>query len=564
MIKDAALIPATSTNRLASYLGVAVVLALVIVALVPAMPSLYHMPGTDNAIFLLMGDKIRQGNLPFRDWYDHKPPLIFYLNALGLWLGQGSRWGVWAVELVSLVAAALCGYAFLKRYFGVLAAALGVSATLLSLSLVFERGNLTEEYALPYTFAAFLLLAQEEERPRPGWRMAAVGMMIAMASTLKQPLAGFGLAVTAYLLLRYLVNGQPCLFVLAMARIFLGFAAVWLAWFAYFLFLGIFPEFWDAAFALNFALSSQPLADRLSALRSAIVMLWNLSGYFLAGMLAWLAAVVLLLRDSRSYLTLAGRPTRGQPVGNDPQTAPLLLPLVIGAVGFPVDLVLSGLSGSNFVHYFTALLPTLTVLIAFLAHALVELFRPASKHMPSPIWLAALFIPVLAPGAYSTIDQMGPRGDRQIEAMIEYVNANTQPGDTIYQWGINPQVYIFTGRDSPSRYFFPNHLFIDGYSGQEQTAEFLHSLQAHPPAVIFDGSIERIPLLIPVAPESCEVVKDPAYYAQYVAKWEGIDSDKMPQMPQGMDEVYFWICENYAPAGTVGELGWRVYRWKGN
>ncbi len=610
MIKRNNLFPAITPDRLALYLGAAVVLALVVIALVPAMPSLNRMPGTDNAIFLLMGDKIRQGALPFRDWYDHKPPLIFYLDAAGLWLGNGSRWGVWAIELFSLAAASLFGFAFLKRYFGVLAAVVAVSATLLNLVLVYERGNLTEEYALPYQFAAFFLLSQEDRNSKPGWRLVAIGVMAAMASTLKQPLAGFLAAVFAYLLIRYAGREQWKQFLLAAGLILLGFVAVWAAWFAYFFFIGIFPGFWDAAFALNFALSDISTGKRLESLLSALTMLSGMSGYFLAGMLAWLGAAVLLLRDQRIHQTITSRlfggvlafaglclvglgltgktgfviagvmlaalggigvtgraarwarSWRSTPAANLPVA--LLLPVVIAVVDFPVNLILSSLSGSNFVHYFTALLPSLTVLIAFLSYTMLNLFRRAAHSMAPQVWLAVMLVPVLGPGIYNTLDQIGPHDDRQIEALIDYVNANTQPGDTIYQWGINPQVYIFTGRDSPSRFFFPNHLFINGYSGLAQSSEFLHALQAHPPAVIINGSIERIPLLIPEAPEPCDAVKDPAYYEHYVAKWRDQAAYDFPQMPQGMDDVYLWICQNYTSAGLVGELGWQVYRWKGN
>jgi hypothetical protein len=610
MIKQKTLPPSISSVRLAPFWGAAVVLILVVVALIPAMPFLNHMPNTDNSIFLLVGDKIRQGDLPYIDWYDHKPPLIFYLNALGLWLGQGSRWGVWAIELVSLSAAGLFGFAFLKRYFGVLAATLAVGATLLNLVLVYERGNLTEEYALPYQFAAFFLLAQEEKNSRPGWRMVAIGCTIAMASTLKQPLAGFGIAIFAWLLVRYAQQEQWQLFLAAAGKILLGFAAVWAGWFAYFYLLGIFPEFWDAAFVLNFALTDIPLLKRLGVLFSAVTMLWEWSGYFLAGMLAWLAAAVLLLKDGRIHRALTSRlfgwvvalaglclfalGLRGQAgfiifgifmvvigilgglgkiqrwlanrqeAGQGPfQTEALLLPLIIMVVDFPVNLVLSGLSGRNFSHYFTALLPSLSLLIAFLAYALPGLFQHAARRMPSQVWLAVLLIPVFSSGVANTMDQIGPRGDRQIEAIIDYVNANTRPDDTIYQWGTSPQVYFITGRDSPSRYFFPQHLFFDGYSGLAQTSEFLQALRARPPALIIEGGIERIPFLILASPESCDIVRDPAYYAQYVAKWKDIVPYDLPQMPQGMDEVYFWICQNYTPAGPVGELGWQVYRWKG-
>ena len=254
-------------TRLLTVLPLAILLALALVALLPSLPTFYRTPNIDSSIFLYIGGKIRQGQLPFRDIYDHKPPLIFYLNALGLSLAGGSRWGVWALEWLSLSSAALLAYAFLRRYFGKAAAFIAVSAMLLNLAFVIERGNLTEEYALPFQFAALYLLARVDTLPAAGARsfgrgatFFALGVMLGMASTLKQPLAGVGLSIAVYLTFFFLVRRSPQRpdgrgWLSAAALIALGGAVVWLIWFAYFAAVGIFPEFWEAAFQYNFALS---------------------------------------------------------------------------------------------------------------------------------------------------------------------------------------------------------------------------------------------------------------------------------------------------------------------
>ena len=192
----------TPGNQTSHILWAVLILLVVLIALASAMPVLYPMPDTDASIFLFIGDKIKSGQLPFRDWYDHKPPLIFYLNALGLWLGQGSRWGVWAIY-ISAAAAALLGFVFLRRYYGKWIAALAVSATLMNLAFVFQRGNLTEEYALPFQFGVLLLLAGVDQGQKKTVRLLLIGLALSLASSLKQPLAGTGVAVAIYLFVYY-------------------------------------------------------------------------------------------------------------------------------------------------------------------------------------------------------------------------------------------------------------------------------------------------------------------------------------------------------------------------
>ena len=56
----------------------------------------------DNGFFLYAGSQILKGKIPYIDFWDSKGPIIFYINALGLLVGKGSRWGVWLLEFVFL------------------------------------------------------------------------------------------------------------------------------------------------------------------------------------------------------------------------------------------------------------------------------------------------------------------------------------------------------------------------------------------------------------------------------------------------------------------------------
>ena len=62
----------------------------------------YQSPNRDGGLFMYMGDRLLKGDVLYVDIWDNKGPLIFYLNALGLFLGRGLRWGVWGLEYVFL------------------------------------------------------------------------------------------------------------------------------------------------------------------------------------------------------------------------------------------------------------------------------------------------------------------------------------------------------------------------------------------------------------------------------------------------------------------------------
>ncbi|MBE0700004.1 MAG: hypothetical protein IH586_24015 [Anaerolineaceae bacterium] len=280
----------------------------------------------------------------------------------------------------------------------------------------------------------------------------------------------------------------------------------------------------------------------------------------LFGILLLIAAGIFFRKRLRQR-TVHSEP--GSPVESSLPVSPLFLPLVIGLVDFPVELILTSLSGNNFSHYFIALLPSLAILIAFLIGSVLELIRPAGGNFIKYAWAIVFVIPLFSQGIYETLDRIGPRGDRQIEQIAAYVIANTEPQDLIYQWGIIPSVHLMTGRDSPTGFFFPDPLFVDGYSGRTQTELLLQDFKAKPPVLIIDEGIPRLPLLTAPDPNRCETVKNPQIYEQFVKEWKDKVEYDLPQMPEGMDEVYYWICQNYKPVGPVGELGWQVYRLRG-
>ena len=109
--------------------------------------------GADSAIFYIIGKYWAQGFLPYVDLWDHKGPMIFFINCIGHLL-TGNKTGVFIIQVFSLSVFIYFTFLTFRRKFS-----LGVSSLLTLLSLFwlacsYEAGNLTEEYLLPYLAAA--------------------------------------------------------------------------------------------------------------------------------------------------------------------------------------------------------------------------------------------------------------------------------------------------------------------------------------------------------------------------------------------------------------------------
>ena len=582
-----------------SLVWILLIAALAAFALAYASPALMRITGIDYGIFQYAGEGILSGQLPYRDLYDHKPPTIFYLNALGLALGGGSRWGIWIIELISLTAAgALCAL-YLRRYFGRLPAALATAAFILNLTFFHQGGNFTEEYALPFEFGALFLLSLWDAGEHRRLQAFLMGACAAGASTLKQPLGAIAIGMGVYLLIRALEERNLRRFLSVALLAAAGFASVWAGWFAYFSLRGVLPQFWEAAFAYNVALSGISTAERLRALSTALLTLFNAAPFFMLALLSWLAAVPFILSHDGHVRTLISRRWLGWLLlfmgglglyngifrrGFIPYTAEQLgarqmveivlgialaalavvwlrsrlpgrllerlnhlwqenrtslrLPLLIAAIDLPVQLVMISLSGNNFEHYFMSALPSLTVLCAFF-------FWYLSSHrerVQATIWTLVLALPVLLVGAAAGLQKNHLSEDRYTRAIAQYVQSASRPGEAIFYWGNLVPVYIESQRQSPSRFFFTDPLFLKGYTDRRHTEVFLHELQAEPPALIISASNAERPLLYAADPAECSALAE-MKTAQSLAQAQFDRREVF--IPEGMPEVYAWICANY-------------------
>ena len=58
-----------------------------------------HQPlYADQGVFTSGAMHVLRGRVLYKDICDHKPPMIYVINAASLWLGDGSRSTIWLVE----------------------------------------------------------------------------------------------------------------------------------------------------------------------------------------------------------------------------------------------------------------------------------------------------------------------------------------------------------------------------------------------------------------------------------------------------------------------------------
>lgn len=101
----------------------------------------------DAGIFQEMGLLILQGGTPYIDLFDHKGPILFFIQALGLWISKD--WGLFVLQVVSLSMTMVVWSKMVKIMSDRKWVELVIPTILLCfLMLYYQRGDLCEEWCL--------------------------------------------------------------------------------------------------------------------------------------------------------------------------------------------------------------------------------------------------------------------------------------------------------------------------------------------------------------------------------------------------------------------------------
>ena len=249
----------------------------------------------DVNCFFTVGRGILHGLVPYRDLYEQKGPLVYFLFALAGQISESSYLGVyllegicfsWFLYLGGRIAETLSGQ---KNAYWISAALLAV---LIPITPAFSHGASAEEFFLPVLALGLwiVLKAMHEKKPLTDRQGFVLGLCTAAALWKKYTFCGLFAGLALAVLIWTLLTGKArCLPRLAGAFLLgcLALSALIVAWFAL---KGALPELWQAYFVNNLTQYSQnikgghydaPLPNLLNNLP------WSVPGVL---GLAWMAA----------------------------------------------------------------------------------------------------------------------------------------------------------------------------------------------------------------------------------------------------------------------------------
>ena len=421
--------------------------------------------GYDSSIFAYVGEGLAQGELPYRDRWDHKGPLTYLFHAVPYWTGLGPVYGQRLLQTPVLLASLWLLWRLCRAHWSNerLPALTALAAFLGGFALTVTGGSRTEDYALPFQMAALFLalappLASETNGRKAIARLLAIGALGGLAFLLRPNLIGPWLILPAFWLIEDRRSApRSMLWAGVGGATVLGLAV------AAFAAAGALRDLLEATILFNMAYTNFAPERAGSALLFYAQKYWLLSCFaLLAGGLAWMRRK----EDRIARLTL------------------LLL---------PVSLSLAAMTGRIYDHYYMVMLPPLALLLGLAAHTL----RQWLGAWTAPALLTALtllFAPSLAP-ALNPANMAEASGQNRValenlERLGAYLDRRSTPGDTVQT--LSPHIYHFTERPAPTRFIHTVWSLVPSPMLPRYAAEFIGEIRHRPPRFILEGRSNKL------------------------------------------------------------------------
>ena len=400
----------------------------------------------DEGGYSFIAKKILDGAIPYKDYFDHKPPGVYYAFALAFLLFGKSlftaRMLVFAVNVCTAVTIFFVGRALKKPAVGQLASVLFLFAALTPVYIGYLA--LTEPFVMLFSTLSILLYIKSDDGAKTKMVLLS-GVALGLATLFKQ--SAFPLLVAFYVFFllgfRLKENRTAAYFkhrVWNGAVIGIGMAIVWAPVIAYFAIKGALGDMIYCVFMFNeeyFAYSHFTDATR--------TLIWDrfmiYQFVFVIGIIAMAIAIIRYIAVKK-------------------YDYPLLLFLFFVCL-------LPQLAYFHFIQYFLTFLPVLCLLAAGTTMEIWMFMKYRPENEPTPVKSAlkkeplqtakVLLVFLVAMMVYTSAiniqNSYPPTRGQGVSALEIYISNHTSPGEKIFIFG-TPYYYFVLDRDPPSRHFY--------------------------------------------------------------------------------------------------------------
>lgn len=382
----------------------------------------------DSSVFTYMGKVILEGGMPYRDAFDHKGPLMYLINALGLLISP--KYGIWLIELMTVFIILLFVYKLARMLECTpLTAGAVVVLSMLSMFYYFNWGNVTEEYACAFIILSlYSFVKYFRTGSISSWELILCGFSFAAVCLLRINMAALWVVMCLGVLVHCIRSrqaGQLVRFIL----LFLAGAAVLVVPVAVWLIRGrAMDAFIKDYFLFNLLYCKSNLLHKINVL----------------AVFCSQAASVLTVAPLVYFWIKERRAIDG---------------LCLGSALF--SLIMISIAGQNYQHYGLILIPLFAYSAGRTAAAGYDLLqrKDASFRRTALIAVACTLLLMFAQSfvSFGTVALPTPKKSQDLamdKKIAEVIRAHTEPEELISVCGNNDRIYLLAGRGSASVYSY--------------------------------------------------------------------------------------------------------------
>jgi hypothetical protein len=385
------------------------------------------LAGTDSSVFIYVAHTILKGGMPYLDTFDHKGPLLYLINALGILINE--RYGLWFIELLFIFGTFVFSYKIARlSNCNQTTACVVVTLNVLILLYYFEGGNLVEEYACFFiTLSLYCFLDFLKTSNTKIWKLILCGASFAAVCLLRINMIALWGVMCIGVLIYCIKKGIAKKIVFFAFWFMVGFAMVCTPILLWLWKNSAFIPFIKDYFLFNFSYSTVSISEQIRSIihfcsGNPIIISIPILFYFCFAnntLSDWFCLFTLV--SSILSIGISGR--------QYPHYGMILCPLIIYAISNLFNLILQKNTLPN--KQRSALFVSIFFAIILLFFNQIKLIASSLYHIPFPI------------------NNLNPNIQ-----IAEIIQNNTTENDKITICGNSNIIYLLSDRDSVSKYSY--------------------------------------------------------------------------------------------------------------
>ena len=417
---------------------------------------------TDSSVFKTVALMMDKGYMPYKDSFDHKGPLLYVINYLGLKISYYR--GVWLFEMISMTITLFMLYKIARlRTNGFSSVLVALTATVMLFSYL-GGGNLTEEYEVPFIAVGVYIFLDYLLNNRISWcRIAISGISMGAVCLLKPSGAAVWIVFSAAIFFRKIWEKEWKQLGRFILWFMIGFSIMVIPFIAWLAANGALQSCIEDYILFNTVYTS---AEGGRATFSAK---WNSFCTYASGTVYLMALIGIVYH------------LKGNKFVN-----------ITYAVYMIIDLILASMSGLTYRHYGMVLVPSVVYPLSLIMDDVEKLTSQEIARVIKTLITVYMMTAVIIPGSIGTIKAIPAyyesRNENQFDEttteLCQTVSNLTSEDDAISVYGNWDLIYVKTHRKHATKYSYQYSIglykpeIIDQY--MEQLADEL------PPVIVVE------------------------------------------------------------------------------